>query len=257
MSTTRRALLGSALAAALALPSAAMADEVTVFAAASLLNALDEIAATWQERTGDTITISYAGSSALARQIEEGAPADIFISAAVNWMDVLENGGHIKPETRHDLLGNTVVLLGHGSDGEPVEINADLDLAGMIGDGHLAMGMVDSVPAGQYGKAALTSLGLWDSVEPKVAQVDNVRAALLLVSNGEAPYGIVYATDAVAGDNVTVLGTFPAGSHDPVIYPAAITASSENPAAVAFFEALTEDFAIEAFEGQGFTVLAQ
>ena len=244
------------LALALALPTSAQAEEITVFAAASLKTALDEIAATWTAETGNAAVISYGSSGTLAKQIQSGAPADVFISAATNWMDVLEEEMLIDPATRTDILGNTLVLVAHGAS-EPVEIGPGFDLAERLGDGKLAMGLLDSVPAGQYGREALTSLGVWDAVEPKVAQVENVRAALALVASGEAPYGIVYASDAVAddaaGDDVTVVGTFPADSHTPIVYPAAVTATA-RPGAQAFLDALTTEAADAVFAAQGFTV---
>ncbi len=254
---TRRLALAAALllASALALPASAKAEDITIFAAASMKNALDEIVTAWNAETGNTAVVSYAGSSALAKQIQGGAPADLFISAAVNWMDTLEEGGLIKPETRVDLLGNAIVLVAHGNDAAPVEIAPGFDLAGMLGENKLAMAMVDSVPAGVYGKAALTSLGVWDAVEPKVAQADNVRAALALVATGEAPMGVVYATDAVAEPGVSVVGTFPADTHPAIIYPAAITAETSKPEAEAFLTYLSGAKAQAAFEGQGFTVL--
>jgi molybdate transport system substrate-binding protein len=238
----------------LALPLRAAAEDVTVFAAASLGTALDRIAAEWTAETGNTTTISYAGSSALARQIEQGAPADIFISASADWMDALETGGEIRPETRRDLLGNTLVLIAHGTGAAPVEIGPDLDLSALLGDGRMAMALVDSVPAGVYGKAALTALGLWDSVEAKVAQGDNVRAALTLVEQGEAPFGIVYATDAAASENVTVIGTFPAETHAPIVYPAAVTAQSQSPVAKEFLGYLGTPGARAIWLDEGFTV---
>lgn len=243
------------LAATLALPLQASAAEVVVFAAASLKNALDAVAADYQAATGDTVTISYAGSNQLAKQIIEGAPADIFISAAVNWMDEVEKAGLVVPGSRSDLLGNTLVLVAHGKDAPAVAIRPGFDLAGLLGDGKLAMGLVDSVPAGQYGKASLEALGIWDAVAPSVAQADNVRAALALVAAGEAPYGIVYATDAVAEDNVTVVGTFPEDSHPPILYPAALLTGAADDADRAFFENLTSDTAKARFTEQGFAVL--
>ncbi len=242
-------------AAALALATPAMADEVVVFAAASMKNALDEFAAGWQAETGHTVTISYAGSNALAGQIIQGAPADIFISAAVNWMDEVEKAGLVVDDTRVDLLGNTLVLIAHGKDAAPVEIGPGFDLKGLLGDEKLAMALVDSVPAGQYGKAALESLGVWADVEPSVAQSDNVRAALTLVATGEAPYGIVYSTDAAADDNVSIVGTFPADSYPPIIYPVALLTGAADDADRAFFEALESEAATAAFEKQGFAVL--
>lgn len=230
------------------------ADEVTVFAAASLTNALDRVAAAWTADTGHNVIVSYAGSSALANQIRQGAPADIFISASIDWMDAIEASGDLRVGTRHDILGNTLVLIAHGHATEPVTIDESLDLAGMLGDERLAMALVDAVPAGVYGKAALTTLGLWDSVEPRVAQSDNVRAALAFVARNEAPLGIVYATDAAVEDNVTIIGTFPADSHDPITYPAGITAQSDSPVARAFLDHLTSDAARAIWQEFGFSV---
>lgn len=250
---SRRIALAASLALALAPP--ALAEEVVVFAAASMKNALDAVAADFETKTGHTVTISYAGSNALAKQIIAGAPADIFISAAVNWMDEVEKAGLVAEGTRTDLLGNTLVLVAHGKDGAPVEIGPGFDLAGLLGDGKLSMAMVDSVPAGQYGKASLETLGLWSGVEAAVAQSENVRAALTLVATGEAPYGIVYATDAAADDNVTVVGTFPAASHTPIVYPAALLTGAVDEADSAFFNALSGDAANATFAEQGFDIL--
>jgi len=240
----------------LLVPAQARADGVLVFAAASLKTALDQVARDWRERTGKAVTISYAGSSSLARQIEQGAPADIFISASVDWMDYLQSAEMIRPETRKALLGNRLVLIAHGREAGGLDLDADTDLAGLLGDEYLAMALVDSVPAGVYGKAALTSLGLWDAVSEKVAQTDNVRAALALVSSGEAAYGIVYASDAVADDNVSVVADFPEESHAPIIYPAAIVATSTAADARDFFDALSSPAASEFFKAQGFTTLS-
>lgn len=239
------------LIAALAAP--VHADDITVFAAASLKNALDRIGADYEAASGDKVLISYAGSSALAKQIEAGAPADVFISASTDWMDVLEEGGLIDAASRKDLLGNTLVLVAHDATA-PVEIGKDTDLHAMLGGGKLAMALVDSVPAGVYGKEALTSLALWDSVSADVAQADNVRAALALVATGEAPLGIVYATDAKAEPKVTQIGTFPEGSHAPITYPAALTATAKAPAQ-AFLDALSAPAAVEVFQSEGFSVL--
>ena len=242
-----------ALAACVALiASPALADDVTVFAAASLTDALDRIAAQWSEETGQTAVMSYAGSSALARQIQQGAPADIFISASEDWMDAVQASGDISTDTRRDLLGNSLVLIAHG-DAAPVTIDNTLDLTAMLDGGRLSMAMVDSVPAGIYGKAALTHLGLWDAVAPMVAQSDNVRSALTFVARGEAPLGITYATDAAAQDDVTILGTFPADSHDPIVYPAAVTAQSDNDQAQAFLDYLSSDAARAVWAEFGFT----
>ena len=234
-------------------PLPAIADDVTVFAAASLTDALDRVAREWSAETGQTAVISYAGSPVLAKQIGEGAPADIFISASPDWMDELEASGDIRPDTRRDLLGNSLVLIAHGA-ARPVTVDKTLDLPAMLDGGKLSMAMVDSVPAGIYGKAALTRLGLWDKVAPMVAQSDNVRTALAFVARNEAPLGIVYATDAAAQENVTVIGTFPAGSHDPIIYPAAITAQSDSDQAEAFLDYLSSAPAQAIWRDFGFTV---
>ena len=238
----------------------AMADEITVFAASSLKTALDGVAAEWQAETGNTATIAYGGSSALAKQIEQGAPADVFVSASKSWMDALAETSLIHPETRRDILGNTLVLIAHGHDAGPVDIAPGLDLRGLLGDGKLAMALVDSVPAGQYGKEALQSLGIWAAVEGNVAQSENVRAALALVASGEAPYGIVYASDAIAGyqggDDVTVVGTFPEASHKPIVYPAAVTADTAlDKTATSFVDFLSSDAADAIFGVQGFVIL--
>ena len=254
-SPARRRLLGLAAGLALGLGPVAPgfgADGITVFAAASLKNAMDEVAAGFERETGHAAAVSFAGSSALARQIQHGAPADIFISANPGWMDALERDGLVDPASRFDLLANALVLIAHGRDAAPFEIGPGLDLAGMLGEGRLAMTLVDAVPAGIYGKAALRSLGVWEAVAPKVAQADNVRAALALVSSGEAPLGIVYATDAAADDNVTVLGAFPADSHPPIVYPAAAMAASRNPLNPRFLAWLRGPAARTAFERQGF-----
>ncbi|WP_186395449.1 molybdate ABC transporter substrate-binding protein [Stappia sp. TSB10GB4] len=251
------ALLLAATLALAAGPGAARADDVLVFAAASLKTAMDQIAPGFEAATGDRLVVSLAGSSALARQIQAGAPADIFISASSDWMDTVEADGLVQAGTRVDLLGNVIVLIAHGRDASPVEITPALDLAALLGDGRLAMALVDAVPAGIYGKAALENLGLWQAAAPKVAQADNVRAALALVAAGEAPYGIVYATDAAAEDNVTVVATFPADSHPPIVYPAAVMAQSGKPAAIAALAYLRGPEARAAFEKQGFVVLGE
>ncbi|MFD1912744.1 molybdate ABC transporter substrate-binding protein [Halodurantibacterium flavum] len=236
-------------------PFPAAADEVLVFAAASLTNALDQVAAAWTAETGHTAVMSYAGSSALARQVQEGAPADLLVLASTDWMDAVEASGGLRADTRRDILGNRLVLIAHGPDVPPVTMDERLDLAGMLDGGRLSMALVEAVPAGVYGKAALTSLGLWDDVEPRVAQSDNVRAALALVARGEAPLGIVYATDAAVEDNVTVIGTFPEGSHAPIAYPAAITAQSDSGVAATFLDFMTSDTARAIWQESGFSVL--
>lgn len=257
LSHSHRVLMLAALTA-LAItinPLRAAAGEVTVFAAASLNNALSAVAEAWTEDTGHIAVLSFAGSSALANQIMQGAPADIFISASVDWMDAVAQAGDLRAGTRQDILGNRLVLIAHGDDASPVTMDETLDLPGMLGDERLAMALVDAVPAGIYGKAALTALGLWDGVAPLVAQSDNVRAALAFVAQNEAPLGIVYATDAAVEENVTIIGTFPADSHPAILYPAAITAHSESPVAAAFLDYLRSDTARAIWQAFGFRVL--
>lgn len=236
-------------------PVKAQGNDVVVFAAASLKNALDAINAQWQKETGKKAVISYAASSALAKQIEQGAPAQIFISADLDWMDYVAQKNLIKPETRSNLLGNRIVLIAAKDKAQPVDIKAGFDLAKVLGDGRLSMANVESVPAGKYAKAALEKLGVWASVSSKVAQAENVRAALLLVSRGEAPAGIVYQTDAAADPNVKIIGTFPRDTHPPIIYPIALTATASNPDAAAFLAYINSAAAKPLFEAQGFTVI--
>jgi len=241
-------------AAALSAPAAA-AEKVTVFAAASLKDALDAANAAWTKESGKEAVASYAASGALAKQIENAAPADVFISADLNWMDYVADKKLIKPDTRSDLLGNRLVLVAESGKQKQVEIKQGFDLAGLLGDGKLAMGEPKSVPAGKYGQAALDKLGVWTSVETKVAYAESVRAALAFVSRGEAPYGIVYQTDAAADKGVTIVGTFPADSHPPIIYTIALLAESKNPDAAAYLDFLKSDKAALFFAAQGFTIL--
>ena len=265
MTVSRRTWIGrvAGLAAAVLLawgppqsPAQAQGNDLVVFAAASLKNALDAVNAQWQKETGKKATISYAASSALAKQIEQGAPAQMFISADLDWMDYLAGKNLIKPDTRSNLLGNRIVLIAPKDKAQPVEIKAGFDLAKMLADGRLSMANVDSVPAGKYGKAALEKLGVWASVSNKIAQAENVRAALLLVSRGEAPAGIVYQTDAAADPSVTIIGTFPEDTHPPIIYPIALTASASHPDSAAFLSYVKSDKAKPIFEAQGFAVLS-
>lgn len=256
LTSTRRAI-AAILAAALLPATIARADSVTVFAAASMTNAMQDVEDRFEAASGHELVVSLAGSSALARQIQLGAPADVFISANPGWMDTLESEGLIAEGTRFDLLNNAIVLIAHGSDAPQVDIGPGMDMAGLLDGGRLAMAMVDAVPAGIYGKASLTSLGLWDGIARDVAQADNVRAALALVATGEAPYGIVYATDASASDNVTVVCTFPAESHPPIVYPAARIAGRESEAVATFLEFLRGPEARTAFERQGFIVVQE
>ncbi len=228
-------------------------DTLIVFAAASMKEALDEIAAAFNPSVKKPVATSYAGSSQLARQIEQDAPADIFISADNDWMDYLQDKGLIQRGSRVELLSNRLVLVG-GKDAKPIEIAPGFDLAGALKGGRLAMALVDAVPAGKYGKAALENLKVWDSVNDKVAQADNVRAALLLVSRGESPLGIVYATDALADKSVVTVGAFPEDSHPPIRYPVALTKKA-SPQAATFLDFLQSDEARSIFEERGFIVL--
>ena len=237
-----------------ATPMMAQAEEVVVFAAASLKTALDQIAADWQAETGHQVILSYGGSNKLAAQILQGAPADIFISASSKWMDEVETKGTVVPGSRVDLLGNALVLIG-GPDAAPVTLAAGLDVTALLAGGKLSMATVDAVPAGQYGKAALQALGLWDAVVPQVAQAENVRAALALVALGEAPYGVVYSSDAVAEPGVTVVARFPADSHPAIVYPGALLVGAADPADRAFYDALKTRAASDRFAAQGFVIL--
>lgn len=237
---------------AMPLGSVAMAEDLTVFAAASLKNALDNVNAA----CGAKAKISYAASSALAKQIEEGAPADVFISADLDWMKYLSDKKLTKPDSEVQLLGNKIVLVAPKDSKADVTIAPNFDLAKAVGDGKLAMANVDSVPAGKYGKAALEKLGAWDGVSGKLAQAENVRAALKLVSTGEAPLGIVYQTDAASDPSVKIVGTFPEDSHKPIVYPVGLTAKTANPDAADFEKCLQTPKAKELFEKEGFTFLA-
>ncbi|WP_378944143.1 molybdate ABC transporter substrate-binding protein [Paracoccus sp. R86501] len=252
MPLTTKLTVGVVMALAFAAPL--HAEQITVFAAASLKTALDRIADEWNATAQDQVVVSYAGSSALAKQIQQGAPADIFISAAVDWMDLLQDQDLIAPDSRIDLLGNDLVLIG-GQGDQPVDLGPGFDLPGLLGQGKLAMALVDSVPAGVYGKQALSSLGLWEGVSGNVAQADNVRAALALVASQEAPLGVVYATDAAAEPEVAVIGHFPDDSHDPITYPAALVADSRHPQAQGFLDYLMGRDAGQVFAGQGFTLI--
>lgn len=253
--TVKRCVLALALLAVAPTPLAAQeARPITIFAAASLKNALDDSLAHWQRQGGAKAVAAYAASSALARQVESGAPADLFFSADLEWMDYLQQRNLVRPESRVTLLGNRLVLIGEKGRQGPVAIDASLDLKGLLKGNRLAMGEVASVPAGKYGKAALTTLGLWASVENSIAGVDNVRAALTLVARGEAPLGIVYQTDAAAEPKVEIIGTFPETSHPRILYPVALTVTSQA-SATAFLAFLKSPEASVLFTKQGFAAL--
>jgi molybdate transport system substrate-binding protein len=224
-----------------------------VLAAASMQGALDAVAGAWANKGHPRPVISYAGSSALARQIESGAPADLFLSADEKWMGKVEQDGRIEAGTRADLLANALVLIAPAGSKAEVDFGKPASLAAALGaKGRLGMADPDAVPAGIYGKQALTSLGLWDGVKAKVASADNVRAALALVESGEAPLGVVYATDAKATDRVRVVATFPGSSHEPIRYPVAVIAGSTNPDARAFRTFLGSGEAQAIFARYGF-----
>ncbi|GJE43321.1 molybdate ABC transporter substrate-binding protein [Methylobacterium soli] len=255
MTMTRRFWLAGALALGLGAPAARAETPVLIFAAASLKNAVDEAAAAWSRETGHGAKASYAASNALAKQIEAGAPADLFISADLAWMDAVEKAGSLRPGSRSNLLRNSLVLVAPADSTRRLDLKPGLDLAAALGGGRLAVGNVEAVPAGKYGKAALQALGAWDGVKDRLAQAENVRAALLLVARGEAPLGIVYATDAASDPSVRVVATFPPDSHPPIVYPVALLKDSQNPEAGAFLAYLKSPAARPFFEHQGFTVL--
>ncbi len=235
--------------------SPASAQDLLVFGAASLRNALDAVIEIYQAGGGAPVRASYASSSTLARQIEQGAPADLYLSANPQWMDYLEQRDLLRAGSRADLLGNGLVLVAPLDSTTTVEIAPGFDLAGALGGGFLAMGDPDHVPAGIYGRAALESLGVWDAVAPRVARADNVRAALALVARGEVPLGVVYSSDAVADDSVKVVGDFPQDSHPPIVYPVAIMADSTHPEAADLAAFLQSETAGAIFERFGFTLL--
>ena len=231
--------------------------EVTVFAAASLKTALDEVAADWTEKTGVNVLLSYGGTPTLARQIEAGAPADIFFSAAGTWMDYLQDRKLIRPETRRDILGNRLVLISSTSRAASVKLDTGAKVKDLLGDERLSMALVDAVPAGQYGKEALMSLGVWDAVKDQVIQSENVTQALRLVATGEVAFGIVYMSDLVGdGGAVKLVGSFPEDSHRPIVYPAALTADDAGPEAAAVLDYLAEPAAIAVFQRNRFVPVA-
>jgi molybdate transport system substrate-binding protein len=239
--------------------SAVFAEEkdLTVFAAASMKNALDDVDAAYTAKTGIKIIASYAASSALAKQIEQGAPADIFLSADTDWMDYAAAKRSINESTRANLLGNSIVLIApKDSKFDKITVGPGFDLAGLAGDGKIATGDVGAVPVGKYAKAALKKLGAWRAAAPKFAMAESVRAALALVARSEAALGIVYATDAKVEPGVKVVGTFPADSHPPIVYPVAATSSAKSGAAD-YLAFLRSSQAKAIFERYGFTFLVR
>ena len=246
----------AALAAVLfvALPFAANASDLTVFAAASLSDALQKVGDAYHAQSGKTVAFSFAASSALARQIEASGGADMFVSADRDWMDYLDKKGLIAKETRKDLLGNHLVLIAPADLDIKVKIAPHFDLAGAIGHGRLAIADPASVPAGKYAKASLTALGVWDSVASNLASAENVRVALAYVARGEAPLGIVYTTDAMAEPKVRIVGDFPDNMHPPIVYPAALTRDAKAESK-AFLDFLSSPAAAAIFTKAGFVVL--
>ena len=252
-------LLGIVVSAALAFAGPAVAQEktLTVFAAASLKNALDDINAAYTAKSNVRIAASYAASSALARQIEQGAPADVFVSADLEWMDYATAKKTINEATPVNLLGNKLVLIAPKDFGVAnVTIAQGFDLARLAGDGRIATGDVQSVPVGKYARAALEKLGAWTTAAPKFAMTDNVRAALTLVSRGEAALGIVYETDAKVEPGVKIVAAFPADSHPPIVYPFAATLNAK-PEAADYLAFVRSSAAKAIFEKYGFTLLVQ
>ncbi len=233
---------------------AVAAEKITVFAAASLTNALQEIATQYQKKTGVEVVSSFASSSTLARQIDQGAPADLFISADQQWMDDVVAKKSVVDSTRYTLLGNDLVLVAPKSDSaKAVTINAQTDWKSLLKGERLAVGDPDYVPAGIYAKEALQKLGAWETLSPQLAPANNVRAALALVERNESPYGIVYGSDAVASDKVQVVGRFPEDSHKPVEYPMAIVKEHQNATVEAFYKYLQGPDAAAVFKQYGFT----
>ncbi len=252
LSTSRRAALFAVLVLVLQ-PCAAMAQNLTVFAAASLTDSLKAVAEAYKTTSGVAVPLSFGASSTLARQIEQGAPADIFFSADTDWMDHLQKDGHIADGTRKNLLGNRLALIAAADAAPSPKIAPRFDLAGALGDRKLALADPVSVPAGKYGKAALTALGVWGSVASKVVPAENVRVALEYVARGEAAYGIVYATDARIAPDVRLVGLFPENTHPAIIYPVALTGNA-SPAAKRLLMFLSSAQARAIFEKAGFTV---
>jgi molybdate transport system substrate-binding protein len=250
-------LAAAIVTAAASLPALPQEKSIVVFAAASMKNALDDVDAAFAKKDGIKVVASYAASSALMKQIEQGAPADVFLSADVDWMDYGAKKKLIKDDSRFNLLGNRLVLIASkDSKIDNVTITPGFNLAALAGNGRIAVGDVRAVPAGLYAKAALEKLGAWTAVEPKLAMAENVRAALVLVARGEAPLGIVYETDAKIDHGVKIVGVFPEDSHPPIIYPVALTMTAK-PEAAACLAFLRTEAAKSIFERYGFRFLVK
>jgi molybdate transport system substrate-binding protein len=233
----------------------AHAGTVTVFAAASLKESLEAVAKDFETVSGHKVVISFGASSALARQIEAGAPADLFVSADLDWADYLDNKKLLVPGTRFNLLKNTLVLIAPASSNTALKLAPGVNLAQVLGNNRIAMANPESVPAGKYGKAALESLGAWAGVKDRVAGAENVRSALALVWRGEAPLGIVYRTDALADKGVRIVDTFPETSHAPIVYPAAMTTNAKPGTAKALLDYLSSAAAKPVWRRYGFAPL--
>lgn len=247
------AFVGFALS--VAVTAQAHAEDVVVFAAASLTNALNEINETFTARTGNKVVPSYAASSALAKQVEQGGPGQVFASADLKWMDYLADKRLINADTRFNLLGNTLVLVAPADSKQgKIDLTPKTDIAALAGEGRIATGNPDSVPVGLYFRQAMEKAGQWAKVGPKVAAADSVRAALAFVERGEVAFGVVYATDAAVSKKVKVVGVFPESMHDPIVYPFGLIAGRESAAAKAYLDTLRTPEAKGVFAKYGFKV---
>ena len=242
------------LALLVSVPPMAAAADITVFAAASLTDSLGQVGKDYEQKTGHTVAVSFAASSALAHQIERAQGAEVFFSADTDWMDYLEQRGLIARETRRNLLGNHLVLIARAGSDVELRIEPHFGLLGALNGGRLALADPESVPAGKYAKAALTTLNVWNEVASQMAPAENVRAALAYVARGEAPLGIAYSTDAMAEPRVRVVATFPDNSHPPIVYPVALTKDAK-PLARDFLRYLESPPALAAFQKAGFRIL--
>ncbi len=253
VSLSRRAAglaMATAVSLGVALTSAQAADEITVFAAASMKDALNSIGELYTKETGTKVVFSFASSSVVARQVTAGAPADIFVSADVKWMDYVSKAEAIEDDTVRIIAGNSLVVVAPADEAKPVELTKDA-LLERIGDGHMAIGSPEAVPAGRYGKASLVSLGLWDAVESTLVHMENVRVTLASVARGEVALGIVYGSDAAIEPRVAVVATFPDDSHAPIVYPAGLVKGA-GPKAIGYLEYLSSPAAREVFAKLGF-----
>jgi molybdate transport system substrate-binding protein len=254
MNVTRWIRAGVAVTALVLAPIAAQAAGITVFAASSLTDALNDVGKAYKAKTGNEVTFSFASSSVLAKQIEASGGADVFMSADTDWMDYLDKKGLLLAGSRKNLLSNHLVLIAPVAEKPSITIAPKFDLAGALHGGKLSLADPASVPAGKYAKASLTALGVWDSVADKLAPAENVRVALSYVSRGETPLGIVYTTDAMSDKGVHVVGTFPDSTHPPIVYPVGLVKDGK-PDAKAFADFLSGPDAKAVFEKDGFVIL--